>query len=229
MGRSHRILLIDRAGTSRPSFTNPLEDKGYTVDRFTSVGEALASGDLPKAEVAVLDAASMKTSGVRMAGQLKTQLNLTPLILVAPNGAGVSPNGTIEAVLVQPFTPRKLLNRVARLLPAEACDEVCLGPIRLDRLRRVVRCGGKRTRLTPKLTHLLLLFIDKEGRLIRREELMRQVWHTDYTGDMRTVDVHVSWLRRAIEPDPAAPRYLKTVRGMGYRLDLSRLRGVPAE
>ncbi len=80
--------------------------------------------------------------------------------------------------------------------------------------------NGKKTRLTPKLVTLLKLLIKRQGQLVRREELMRQVWQTDYIGDMRTVDVHISWLRKAIEPDPSLPCYIKTIRGMGYRLDL---------
>ncbi len=62
--------------------------------------------------------------------------------------------------------------------------------------------------------------MQRSGELVTREELMRRVWRTDYTGDMRTIDVHISWLRKAIEPEPRSPRYLKTVRGVGYRLDL---------
>jgi DNA-binding response OmpR family regulator len=75
--------------------------------------------------------------------------------------------------------------------------------------------------LTPKQTKLLEVFLHNPGRLMTRPVLIRQVWHTDYTGDTRTLDVHMSWLRQAIEPVPRAPTYLKTVRGMGYRLDLA--------
>ncbi len=67
---------------------------------------------------------------------------------------------------------------------------------------------------------MLEVFIRNAGRLITRKALIRQVWHTDYTGDTRTLDVHISWLRRAIETDPKRPVLIRTIRGMGYRLDL---------
>ena len=64
------------------------------------------------------------------------------------------------------------------------------------------------------------LFIERVGRLVRREEIMKRVWRTDYVGDTRTLDVHISWIRKAIEPDPSNPTFLKTIRGMGFRLDV---------
>jgi DNA-binding response OmpR family regulator len=67
---------------------------------------------------------------------------------------------------------------------------------------------------------LLELFLQSPGKLLTRKTIIRKIWHTDYTGDTRTLDVHMSWLRKAIEPDPKRPRYIKTIRGMGYRLDL---------
>jgi DNA-binding response OmpR family regulator len=83
-----------------------------------------------------------------------------------------------------------------------------------------VKCLSKNSRLTPRLTSLLQVLLQHRGEVIEREELFRQVWETNYTGDTRTLDVHISWLRRAIEMDPDHPRFLHTVRGVGYRLDV---------
>jgi DNA-binding response OmpR family regulator len=82
-----------------------------------------------------------------------------------------------------------------------------------------VRCQGKEERLTPRLTHLLQTLMEHAGEVIEREKLFSEVWKTEYTGDTRTLDVHISWLRQAIEEDPRNPRFLKTIRGVGYRLD----------
>jgi DNA-binding response OmpR family regulator len=79
---------------------------------------------------------------------------------------------------------------------------------------------GKNTRLTPRLALLLQLLIEHRGEVVERETLFKRVWETDYTGDTRTLDVHISWLRRAIELDPNHPKFLHTVRGVGYRLDV---------
>jgi DNA-binding response OmpR family regulator len=94
------------------------------------------------------------------------------------------------------------------------------GPISLDLDRRLVRCDEKEGHLTPRLTLLLKIFMHHPGEVLEREHLFRQVWNTEYTGDTRTLDVHISWLRQAIEMDPRKPRYLRTIRGVGYRLDV---------
>jgi DNA-binding response OmpR family regulator len=82
-----------------------------------------------------------------------------------------------------------------------------------------VRCLDKEERLTPRLIQLLKTLMEHPGEVIEREKLFSEVWRTEYTGDTRTLDVHISWLRQAIEEDPRNPRYLKTIRGVGYRLD----------
>ena len=94
------------------------------------------------------------------------------------------------------------------------------GPVRLDVEKRIVRCLDKQTRLTPRLMRLLKTLMERKGEVVERKALFSQVWETDYTDDTRTLDVHISWLRRAIEVDPEAPKFLKTIRGVGYRLDV---------
>jgi DNA-binding response OmpR family regulator len=108
------------------------------------------------------------------------------------------------------------------LIPGDARDEISAGPIRLNLAQRRVSCMGRESHLTPRLVHLLRLMIERKGRLLTREFLMKKVWYTDYIGDTRTIDVHMSWLRKAVEPDPQNPRFIKTIRGLGYRLDLPR-------
>ena len=95
-----------------------------------------------------------------------------------------------------------------------------VGPIRLDLEQRRVRCLGQQSRLTPRLVKLLQTLIEHHGLVVERTELFKVVWETDYTLDTRTLDVHISWLREALEVDPRHPRFLKTIRGVGYRLDV---------
>jgi DNA-binding response OmpR family regulator len=83
-----------------------------------------------------------------------------------------------------------------------------------------VRSLGKSTKLTPRLVTLLQMLMEHHGEVVERETLFKKVWETNYTGDTRTLDVHISWLRRAIELDPEKPKFLKTIRGVGYRLDV---------
>lgn len=215
-----QILLIESRRASAPSFAPALEKKGFRVTRQTQVLSALAEGLQKAPDLVILDAASMYTSGGRMCRTVRSNLNGVPIILVVPHGTMPDPGNGASVTLAHPVTPRKLINRVSRLLPGDGKSTLQAGPIALDLAQRTVRCRGKESRLTPKQTKLLEVFLHNPGRLMTRPVLIRQVWHTDYTGDTRTLDVHMSWLRQAIEPDPRSPTFLKTVRGIGYRFDL---------
>jgi DNA-binding response OmpR family regulator len=214
------ILLIESSRANAPSFAPALEKKGYSVSVHHKLEAGFKAAKKRAPDLIVLDAASMKTSGTRMCRKTRAQLNSIPIILVSPEKTRPDPGCGASLTLVQPFTPRKLLNRVARLLPGDENYNLEMGPIKLNLVQSRVRCMKKETRLTPKLAQLMEAFMQNPGRLMTRKRLIRRVWHTDYTGDTRTLDVHMSWLRHAIEPDPKRPRFLKTIRGMGYRLDL---------
>jgi DNA-binding response OmpR family regulator len=214
------VLLIESSRTSVPSFAPALEKKGYAVNIHHKVDKALRVAAKNPPDIIVLDAASMRTSGTRMSRAFRARLDGLPIILVSPEGSRPDPRNGASMTLVHPFTPRKLLNRVARLLPGDESYVVEVGPIRLNLAQRKVLSYEKEARLTPKEAKLLEMFILNPGRLLTRKALIKEVWHTDYTGDTRTLDVHMSWLRSAIEPDPTKPIFLKTIRGMGYRFDL---------
>lgn len=214
------ILLIESGKASAPSFGPTLERKGYAVVVRHGVEPALEAARQHRPDILVLDAASMQTSGTRMCRTATVKLDGVPIILIAPTGTPVDSASGATATLVQPFTPRKLLNRIARLLPGDDRFALEVGPIKLNLAQRKLRCLGRETRLTPKSAKLLEVLMQNPGRLMTRKALIRQVWQTDYTGDTRTLDVHMSWLRSAVEPDPKQPKYIKTIRGMGYRLDI---------
>jgi len=215
-----KVLLIEKSRRGTPSFAVALRQKGYIVNQARNVSGAVRIFQKSPHDIVVLDAASMQTSGARLASRLRGQIGDTPLILVAPDQPTLSPNGVVDDVLVQPLTARKLSNRINRLAPGKDGDVISIGPIDFDVALRRVRYGDRITRITPRCADTLKLFIERVGRLVRREEIMKRVWHTDYMGDTRTLDVHISWIRKAIEPDPSNPSFLKTIRGMGFRLDI---------
>jgi two-component system response regulator RegX3 len=94
------------------------------------------------------------------------------------------------------------------------------GPVRMDVERHVVTVDGVEQRLPLKEFELLEMFLRNPGRVLTRGQLIDRVWGSDYVGDTKTLDVHVKRLRAKLEPDPSAPAYLVTVRGLGYKLDL---------
>jgi DNA-binding response OmpR family regulator len=215
-----KVLLLESERTTAPSYAPALEKRGYAVTIEHNTSSALKRAQSLDPDVMVLDAASLKTSGARICRRLRASVNGTPILLIVDKKTQPDPNSGASVTLVPPFTPRKLLNSVARLLPGD--ESACLqaGPIKLNLAQRRIICGGREERVTPKQTRLLEMFLRAPGQLLTRKAIIKHVWDTDYTGDTRTLDVHMSWLRSVIEPNPRKPRYLKTVRGQGYRLDL---------
>jgi DNA-binding response OmpR family regulator len=123
-------------------------------------------------------------------------------------------------LLTLPFTVRKLINRISPFLPSDGDHILHVGAIRLDLEHKRVRCQGREAKLTPRLAILLRILMQHPGDVLGRAQLFSQVWNTEYTEDTRTLDVHISWLRQALEEDPRKPQYIKTIRGVGYRLDV---------
>jgi DNA-binding response OmpR family regulator len=213
------VLLVESDKASAPSFAPALEKRGYNLTVAHSTADALSkvNGSLP--EVVVVDAASLKTSGTRMCRDLRKTMSDVRILLVVDKRTQLDENNGADLTLQHPFTPRKLLNGVNRLMPAGEGASLQVGPIKLNLAQRKVKCGSREERLTPKQSKLLEVLMRHAGEVVSRKTLIKQVWDTDYTGDTRTLDVHVSWLRSVIEANPLKPRYLKTLRGQGYRLD----------
>lgn len=215
-----RILWVEGKRADSPPFVLGLRKKGYMVEVAASAKEALSRYPELDPDLIVLDVASMHSSGKRTAHQLKEQTNGIPILVIVDPQRSSGAELEANVVLSLPFTIRKLINRLAPLLPGDGANLLHVGPIRLDLERKRVRCQGRDATLTPRLAHLLRLFLEHPGEALRREHLFRAVWETEYTADTRTLDVHISWLRQALEENPHKPRFLKTIRGIGYRLDV---------
>ena len=216
---SATVLLVESDKASAPSFAPALEKRGYSLTIVHSAGDAVAKVNGTCPDVIIVDAASLKTSGARMCRELRRSLEHVRILLVVDKKIIMDDNNEADLILQHPFTPRKLLNGVNRLMPAGEGASLQVGPIKLNLAQRKVKCGAREERLTPKQSKLLEVLMRHPGEVVSRKTLIKQVWDTDYTGDTRTLDVHVSWLRLLIEPNPLKPRYLKTLRGQGYRLD----------
>ena len=215
-----RILWVEGKRADSPPFVPGLRKKGYIVETAATGDEALAVLPGFDPDLVVINAASMRTSGKRISRSIRGHTNGVPIVLISSPGQPSPDDVPVDVVLSLPFTPRKLINRIKPLLPGEGQQLFHVGQIRLDIERKRVRCQGRESSLTPRLIQLLKLFMEHPGEALERERLFRQVWNTEYTGDTRTLDVHISWLRQAIEEDPRNPHFIKTIRGVGYRLDI---------
>jgi len=214
-----RILWVQGKRANSPSFVAALRNKDFIVETVPTGGAALECLRHFDPDLAVINAPSLRTSGKRICHDLKQSMPSLPVVLILEAGQPLSGEVCANVVLQMPFTVRKLLNRISPLLPGDEANLLHVGHIRLDLERKKVRCLGRESRLTPRLVHLLRILMTHAGEVVEREKLFREVWNTEYTGDTRTLDVHISWLRQALEENPRQPVYLKTIRGVGYRLD----------
>jgi DNA-binding response OmpR family regulator len=216
-----KILLVEGKRADRPSFVEGLTRKGYQVESAPNGSVAVSRLEQSAPDLIVIDAASMRTSGKRICQILRGHTH-APLVLVVDSlqVESAEKEDVADVVLAVPFTLQKLVNRIRPLLPADTKDLIIAGPIQLDPVQRWVKVSNRQTSLTPRLVYLLRILMEHTGEVIEREVLFREVWDTAYTEDTRTLDVHISWLRRAIEADNRNPKYIKTIRGVGYRLDI---------
>ena len=215
-----KILLIEGKRADRPSFQSGLTNKMFTVNSVPSGTAGVAQIPIFQPDIIIVDASSLRSSGKRICSMLHEVARHIPMVLILDPDSKFNPDSRADVVLHMPFTLQKLLNRIKPFIPQELKNGLQAGPILLDRDTRAVRCLDHQTMLTPRLAALLAMLMEQAGRVIEREVLFSKVWETEYTGDTRTLDVHISWLRQAIEDDPRHPRFIKTVRGLGYRLDV---------
>jgi DNA-binding response OmpR family regulator len=222
MDKPH-IVLVERRRSAHKSFADALR-KRYQVSSVISGKQALATAVELRPVAIVVDAISMNSPGDRIVHALKVG-QPAPLVHLVETALSSDADVLLEA----PVSVRKLTTALDRLTaPARTgSDALVVGPFEMDIPRRVLRVSGKEKQLTPKLALLVEVFLRHPGETLDRRQLMERVWQTDYLGDTRTLDVHVRWIRSLIETDPAHPQYLKTVRGIGYRLEVNAAEPVP--
>ena len=128
--------------------------------------------------------------------------------------------------VTKPYSPRELVARIRAVLRRQVrrdgggvAPTLAAGPVRMDVDRHVVTVDGEPVQLPLKEFELLELLLRNAGRVLTRGQLIDRVWGADYVGDTKTLDVHVKRLRSKIEPEPSAPRYIVTVRGLGYKFE----------
>ena len=216
-----KILCVEGKYAGTPVFAEQLKAKEYKVRVALTGKGALETLASFKPHVVVVNAPSMRTTGYRICQSLRDSKVGLPIILICEEGMAPSPDDVAaNEILSLQFTVRKLNNRIKALLPMQSKNSLKEGPILLDLESHLVRCQGQKTHLTPRLSHLLQVLMRQPGTVVERDELFREVWDTNFVEDTRTLDVHISWLRKALEKDPRKPKFLKTLRGVGYRLDV---------
>lgn len=222
------VLLID----DDPLITRPLEralqQAGYQVSVAGDGATGLALARNQKPQVVILDVLMPGMDGWQVCRELR-QHSAVPILMLTALGDEVDRILGLELgaddYLTKPFSTRELLARLRALLRRVELDRgyredssnLEVGPVRVDPGSRRAFKGEQELTLRYKEFELLALLISRAGQVVTRAELFDQVWGTEWLGDTRTLDVHVRWLREKIEDDPGNPRFIQTVRGVGYR------------
>lgn len=214
------ILFVEKDVTLADLLVPSLERKGYQVAVAHSQRQATARSRSARPDLLIVDVVSFGSRGYRIGETIRAQLEGVATILLVPHGHQVAA-ASADAFMTPPFTSRKLIFRVRKVAETLPRRGIQVGELTLDPKTCMLHKPGGSVRLRPKEAALLALFLRNPGRVLSRREIMREVWETDYLGDTGTLNVHVRWLRCKIEDDPGAPRCLRTIRGVGYRFDLS--------
>ena len=225
-----RVLVVEDEESFSDALSYMLRKEGFEVSVAEDGDAALAEFARSGADLILLDLMLPGLPGTEVCRQLRQSSNV-PVIMLTAKDSEVDKVVGLELgaddYVTKPFSSRELLARIRAVLRrgGEADNDVPgvleAGPVRMDVERHVVTVGGTDVRLPLKEFELLELLLRNAGRVLTRGQLIDRIWGADYVGDTKTLDVHVKRLRAKIEPDPTEPRYLQTVRGLGYKLELS--------
>jgi two-component system response regulator RegX3 len=223
-----RILVVEDEGSFSEALSYMLRREGYEVAVATNGPDGLEQFRRGGADLVLLDLMLPGLSGLEVCRQLRQQSDV-PVIMLTAKDAEVDKVVGLEIgaddYVTKPFSARELVARIKAVLrrrgepdsPNGAVLES--GPVRMDVDRHVVTVNGAGTPMPLKEFELLELLLRNAGRVLTRSQLIDRIWGTDYVGDTKTLDVHVKRIRAKVEPDPARPRYLLTVRGLGYKFE----------
>jgi DNA-binding response OmpR family regulator len=221
-----RILLVDDEPLMLKGLKYTLEQEGYETDLAMDGEEALAKFDAQDFDLVLLDVMLPKLDGLSVCQRIREQSNV-PIIMLTAKGEDMDKILGLEYgaddYMTKPFNIlevrariRTVLRRAGAIVPVEDKKVIRVREMEVNLLKRTVKLRGEEIRLTAKEFDLLHLFITNRGRPYTRQELLETVWKYDYTGDARTVDVHIRRLREKLEANPAEPQYIMTKWGVGY-------------
>jgi two-component system response regulator RegX3 len=221
------ILVVEDEAALADALSYALRGEGHEVEAVDRGEQALAAARARRFDVLVLDIGLPGISGIEVCRQLRSE-SAVPILILTARDAEVDRVLGLEAgaddYLTKPFSMSELLARVRAILRRreldahEAHPTRDVGGLHLDLERYEAAVDGKPVQLTPSELKLLALLSRDPGRVYSRREIMQHLWESEYIGDARAADLHVSNIRHKVERDPDNPERLVTVRGAGYKL-----------
>jgi two-component system, OmpR family, response regulator RegX3 len=222
-----RVLVVEDEESYSDALTYMLRKEGFDVSVAADGHTALSEFERAGADIVLLDLMLPGIPGTEVCRQLR-QTSSVPVIMVTAKDTEVDKVVGLELgaddYITKPYSPRELVARIRAVLRRGhdvdlAPSTLEAGRVRMDVERHVVTVGGSEVRMPLKEFELLEMFLRNTGRVLTRGQLIDRIWGADYVGDTKTLDVHVKRLRAKVEPDPASPRHLVTVRGLGYKYE----------
>ncbi|MDX6257886.1 MAG: two-component system, OmpR family, response regulator RegX3 [Frankiales bacterium] len=223
-----RILVVEDEESFSDALSFLLRREGFEVTIAGTGPDALTEFDRTGADLVLLDLMLPGLSGTEVCRAIRAKSQVPVIMLTAKDGEVDKVVGLeigADDYVTKPFSSRELVARIRAVLRRRGDAEpaapaaVEAGPVRMDVERHVVTVNGTGVTLPLKEFELLEFLLRNAGRVLTRGQLIDRVWGSDYVGDTKTLDVHVKRLRSKIEPDPASPKHLLTVRGLGYKYE----------
>ena len=224
------VLVVEDEASLNETLRFNLKREGYAVHTAADGETGLQLARTHSPDLIILDVMLPALSGTEVLRQLRSDGSDVPVLLLTARTAEIDRVQGLDLgaddYITKPFGLAELLARVRAHLRRSATNGgaqpsvIEFDGLTLDLARRELRCGESPRPLRPKEYQLLAYLAQHPGRTCTRDELLNDVWDIDFVGGTRTVDVHIRWLRKKIEPDPAQPVHLITVRGAGYRFEL---------
>jgi two-component system, OmpR family, response regulator RegX3 len=228
-----RILVVDDEPSVRESVGYALEQEGFDVTLAANGEEAEGQISDDSFDLLILDIMMPGKSGLDVCREVRAH-SPVPIILLTAKDAEVDKVVGLEVgaddYVTKPFSVRELLGRVRAQLrrreldrgPLNQAVKIEAGPVAIDLVRHVATVDGVPVNLTRSEFQLLRLLVGRPGEVFPRRQIMEELWQTEFDGDERACDVHISNLRQKVERDPQRPELVVTVRGVGYKFDGQR-------
>jgi len=225
-----RILVVEDEESISQPFAEALRRAGFEAVVTGTAAGAIALADSEEPDLVMLDLALPDGDGRDVCRELRRRSDI-PIVMLTARGTEMDKIVGLELgaddYVVKPFSAAEVISRIRAVLRRSAPREngdggpslqpVSVRELELDPAARIVRFRGEELELSRKEFDLLATLMQNAGRVVKREDLMSEVWDTNWFGSTKTLDVHIGWLRRKLDDDHADPTYIETVRGVGFR------------